>query len=305
MVLPPVEPSRRARAPEVLSAQAALLAWFRADGPAYPWRRTEDDPYAVLVSEVMLQQTQAGRVVQAFPTFLERFPDVGALAAASRADVLRAWGGLGYPRRAAALQDAARIIIRDLDGSVPGDVRSLQELPGVGPYTAAAVASIAFGEPIPAIDTNARKVMARLALGLEPHEASSADISGAAARWLSRDAPGDWNQAVMNLGREVCRPTPRCDVCPLADVCRFHASGRATERGSRRSGRSQPAFEGSMRQVRGGVLRELRGRDRAATIGTIAAALSLPVTRVDGAVDALESDGLLERTSSGRIRLPR
>ena len=275
--------------------------WFRANGPAYPWRRTEDDPYAVLVSEIMLQQTQASRVADAFPRFMQRFPDVGALASASRGDVLRAWGGLGYPRRAVALHDAARTIVRDHDGSVPRDARSLLELPGVGPYTAAAVASIAFGEPVPAIDTNARKVLARLALGLEPDEAEQAEITRAAARWLSRDVPGEWNQAVMNLGRDVCRPTPRCDVCPVAGVCRFRASGRA----GRRSGRSQPAFEGSMRQVRGGVLRELRGRDRAATIGTIAAALALPVTRVDGAVDALERDGLLERTPSGRIRLPR
>ncbi len=299
MVPPPVEPSRRAR------AQEALLAWFRANGPAFPWRRTEDDPYAVLVSEIMLQQTQAGRVVQAFPMFLERFPDVGALAAASRADVLRAWGGLGYPRRAVSVHEAARAIVRDHDGVVPDDVTTLRVLRGIGPYTAAAVASIAFGTPVAAIDTNVRKVMARLAFGREPAEVPEVDIARAADRWLTRDAPGDWNQAVMNLGREVCRPVPRCDVCPVAEACRFRASERAKERGSLGSGRSQPPFEGSMRQVRGGVLRELRGRDRAATIGTIAAALALPVTRVDGAVDALERDGLLARTPSGRIRLPR
>jgi A/G-specific adenine glycosylase len=282
-------------------SKRALLEWFRMNGPAYPWRRTERDPYAVLVSEVMLQQTQASRVTEAFPVFMSRFPDVGALAAASRADVLRAWGGLGYARRAAALQEAARSIVRDHGGAVPSDVLSLMALPGIGPYTAAAVASIAFGAPVAAVDTNVRKVMARLAFGCEPDEVSAVDVANAAERWLATEAPGDWNQAVMNLGREVCRPTPRCDVCPLAEVCRFRAGGRA----GRRSGRSQPAFEGSMRQARGGVLRELRGRDRAATTQGIAAAIGLSLSRVDLAVDALEHDGLVQRTASGRVRLAR
>ena len=143
--------------------------------------------------------------------------------------------------------------------------------------------------------------MARLEFAAEPDEVADADVVEAASRWLAREAPGDWNQAVMNLGREVCRPTPRCDACPLAGACAFRAGGRV----GRRSGRRQPAFEGSMRQARGGVLRELRGRDRAATIGTIAAALGLPVTRVDLAVDALERDGLVRRTGSGRVGLPR
>ena len=289
--------SRRAR----LEPQWSLLAWFRTSGPDYPWRSTERDPYAVLVSEVMLQQTQASRVAEAFPAFMDRFPDVCALAEASRSDVLRAWGGLGYARRAAALHEAARSIVRDHDGEVPSDVASLIALPGVGPYTTSAVASIAFGVPVPAVDTNVRKVMARLDFGCEPDEVSEAEVADAAARWLSTEAPGDWNQAVMNLGRDVCRPSPRCDLCPLADACQFRASGRS----GRRSGRRQPAFEGSMRQARGGVLRELRGRDRAATIRGIAAALGFPVPRVGLAVDALERDGLVQRTDSGRVRLAR
>lgn len=295
MASSPREPSGRDRARE------ALLAWFRENGPDFPWRQTEDDPYAVLVSEVMLQQTQASRVAEVFPAFMDRFPGVGALAAASRADVLRAWGGLGYSRRAASLHDAARAIARDHGGIVPFDVASLLCLPGVGPYTAAAVSSIAFQVPVAAIDTNARKVMARLAFGREPGEVPEDDIARAAARWLPSDVPGDWNQAVMNLGRQVCHPTPRCEVCPLAGVCRFRASGRV----GRRSGRRQPAFEGSLRQARGGVLRELRGRDRAVTIATIATALALPAERVDLAVDALERDGLVGRTPTGRVRLPR
>jgi A/G-specific adenine glycosylase len=284
-----------------LGPQRSLLAWFRTNAPGYPWRKTERDPYAVLVSEVMLQQTQASRVADAFPVFMERFPDVRALAAASRADVLRAWGGLGYARRAVALQEATRCIVRDHDGVVPSDVASLIALPGIGPYTASAVASIAFGVPVAAVDTNARKVVARFAFGREPDEVPSADVVDAAGMWLPHEAPGDWNQAVMNLGREVCRPTPRCEFCPIADPCRFRAGGRA----GRRSGRRQPLFEGSMRQARGGVLRELRGRDRAATIQVIAAALDVSVPRVDLAVDALEHDGLVQRTTSGRVRLAR
>jgi A/G-specific adenine glycosylase len=278
-----------------------LLAWFRANGPRYPWRETEHDPYAVLVSEVMLQQTQASRVAEVFPAFMKRFPDVRVLATASRADVLRAWGGLGYARRAASLHEATRSILRDHRGEVPSDVASLIALPGIGPYTAAAVASIAFGTPVAAVDTNVRKVMARVAFGREPDDVPAAGVAGAATRWLPHDAPGDWNQAVMNLGREVCRPTPRCAVCPLAEACRFRAGGRA----GRRSGRRQPAFEGSMRQARGGVLRELRGRERAATIRAIAAALGYPVPRVDLAVDALERDLLVQRTGTGRVRLSR
>jgi len=124
-----------------------VLAWFDANGPAYPWRRREGDPYAVLVSEVMLQQTQASRVVEAFPAFLRRFPDVAALATASRASVLRAWGALGYHRRAVALHETSRTIVREHGCRVPADVDTLLELPGIGPYTAAAVASIAYGVP--------------------------------------------------------------------------------------------------------------------------------------------------------------
>ena len=131
----------------------------------------------MLVSEVMLQQTQASRVVEAFPVFMERFPDVGSLAEASRGDVLRAWGGLGYPRRAASLHEAARRIVRDHDGSVPADVASLLALPGIGPYTAAAVTSIAYGSPVAAIDTNVRKVMARLEFAAEPDEVAEADVA--------------------------------------------------------------------------------------------------------------------------------
>jgi A/G-specific adenine glycosylase len=298
-LVPPAEPSRRD------AAREALLRWFRANARAYPWRGADRDPWPVLVSEVMLQQTQAARVAVAFPVFLRRFPSPRALADASRAEVLRAWAGLGYNRRAVSLHRAAVEIVRAYGGDVPADAATLGELPGIGAYTAAAVASIAFGVPVPAIDTNVRKVIARLAFGVEPHEVVDAEIRRVATAWLDPAAPGDWNQAVMDLGREICRPMLRCDVCPIAAACRFRVARRAAPRTSARTGRAQPVFEGSMRQVRGGVVRELLRRDRAAAIGAIAAALAQPVDRVTHAVDALEREGLVERTPAGRVRLSR
>ena len=290
------------REPSLLAeAREALLVWFHTTGPVYPWRETERDPYAVLVSEVMLQQTQASRVVEVFPPFLRRFPDVVTLANAGRADVIRAWSGLGYNRRAVALHRAAREIVADHGGVVPVDPAVLRELPGVGPYTAAAVASIAHGVPVAAIDTNVRKVIARAAFGVEPDEVGAADLARAAAMWLAPDAPGAWNQAVMNLGRQVCRPVPRCDACPLSTACRFRLSGRP----GRGSGRRQPAFEGSTRQLRGGIIRELTARSQAIPVGVLATALGQPTRRVRTGADALAGEGLIERTPSGRLRLPR
>ena len=275
----------------------ALLEWDRRHRVDYPWRR-EHDPYAVLVSEVMLQQTQASRVGPIFLAFLGRFPDVTALAAASRADVLRAWSGLGYHRRAVALHETARAIVRDHDAQIPSTFDGLLALPGVGPYTAAAVASIAFGEPVAAVDTNIRKVLARAVLGAEPDEVRPKDVAAAADVALSVEHPGDWNQALMNLGRTVCRPTPRCDACPLAPACVFRARGRV----GRRSGRSQTAFEGSLRQIRGAVVRALGVR--AQTPVELARETGHDVAGIRAAIEALSLDGIVEPASRGRFRLP-
>ncbi len=163
---------------------AALLEWYRPRRWAYPWRTELPDPYLVLVSEVMLQQTQAARVAPAFRAFVERFPSIQALSEASRPDVLRAWSGLGYNRRAVALQQAAREVVRCHSGSIPRDREALRTLPGVGPYTASAVAAMAFGEPIPALDVNVRRVAARARLGLEPGAAGARAVERAAAEWL-------------------------------------------------------------------------------------------------------------------------
>lgn len=283
----------------------ALRDWYRPRRDLYPWRSARTDPYPVLVSEVMLQQTQVARVVPAFREFLRRFPTVSALAAAPRREVLRQWSGLGYNRRAVNLSEAARRIVRDHGGRVPSAPEDLAMLPGIGSYTAAAVASMAFGIPVPALDTNVSRVVARVTFGAEAHQVPLARLQEAAADWIDRDDPGSWNQALMDLGREVCRPVPRCEVCPLFGGCAF----RTAERRPAPSPRRQPAFPGSFRRVRGAVISALRHRP-SASVGFLARDSGESVGRVADAVRALARDGLVEASPAalgghprGRVRL--
>jgi len=298
------EANRDIAAADPVAMRRALLAWYRPRRTAYPWRGA--DPFGVLVSEVMLQQTQAARVVLRYVAFVERFPSGEALAAASRAEVLRAWGNLGYPRRAVALHEAARAVVRDHGGRVPADPAELRLLPGVGPYTAAAVASLGHGRRVPALDTNVRRVVARARLGAEPHGLPAARLAGEAAAWMGRGDSRSFTQAVMDLGREVCRPRPRCDTCPLRRGCRFRLEGGRPERSPRHPAR----FQGSLRQVRGAVLAELRERD-SASMARLAAVTGHAADRVRDAVRGLAADGVvaagpvaLAGGSSGRVRLP-
>lgn len=269
---------------------AAIRAWYRPRRRAYPWRRAYPDPYAVLVSEVMLQQTQAPRVAPVFERFLARFPDVGTLARASRGDVIRAWAGLGYNRRAVALHASAIAIEREHHGEVPRTVDALRTLPGVGPYTAGAVASIAFGAAVPAPDVNVRRVVARVLHGREPRELAAGDLAAAAAAFLDREDPGGWNQALMDIGRELCRPSPRCEACPLRRGCRFRAAAHPGAPPTRR----QAPFEGSARQVRGRIVAALRDR-RSATLMTLVTAADVTEPRVLAAIDGLMRDGIVQR----------
>lgn len=296
LVMRPSQPSPAA------ASREALLAWYRPRRRAYPWRRTRD-PYVILVSEVMLQQTQAARVAAAFGPFLRRFPTVRALARATRSDVLRAWGGLGYNRRAVALHEAARAIVREHGGCVPADPAALRRLPGVGPYTAAAVASLGFGVPVAAVDTNVRRIVARVHAGTD--RPAPGTVRAIAEAWVEASDPGAWNQALMDLGREVCRPRPRCEVCPLAPTCRFRASGAAPRPRRPRSG----PFEGSNRQLRGAVVRVLRHRP-ALTLGVLARELGRDGARVRAVVAELVRDGIvaagpaaLSGRPRGRVRL--
>ena len=203
-----------------------LLAWYDAGRRDMPWRRT-DDPYAILVSEVMLQQTQVSRVEEYWSTFLERFPTVEALASATEEDVCSAWSGLGYYRRARNLRKAAVLIVES-GGGVPRTAELLRELPGVGDYTAAAVASIAFGESTPVLDANVVRVLARLRAESEDVARAPARrrLRAAAAELLDPKRPGDFNQAMMELGAVTCSPTsPNCDCCPVAKHCLARAVG--------------------------------------------------------------------------------
>lgn len=275
--------------------RAALLAWFAPRRRAYPWRRSRD-PYRVLVAEVMLQQTQAARVGPAFARFVRTFPSLRALARAPVRDVLVAWDGLGYNRRALALARAARRIAEEHGGRVPRDPAALRSLPGVGPYTAAAVASIAFGLPVAAIDTNVRRIVSRVSGGVD--DLGARRVRELAQAWLDGDDPGAWNQALMDLGRELCRPRPRCEPCPLRPACRYAAGAPSVRPAAR-----QPAepFAGSMRQLRGAVVRALR-RLPSATTRELAGILDAEEERVAEAIRRLVAEGLLERRGA-RVRL--
>lgn len=264
----------------------ALLRWYARRRSAYPWR-VRSDPYRVLVSEVMLQQTGAARAAPAFERFVGLFPTVESLAAAPVGGVLGAWAGLGYNRRALALARAARAIAA-AGGRVPASPEELRSLPGVGPYTAAAVASLAYGVPVAAVDVNAGRVVSRALLGADEGEAPPARVREAAASWLDQAAPGEWNQALMDLGREVCRPRPRCAACPLSAWCRFRSAGLTAAPRRRRQG----PFEGSFRQVRGRVVAVLRER-RLASLCVIAREAGEPLERVARAAAALAAEGIV------------
>jgi A/G-specific adenine glycosylase len=285
-------------------ARTTLSRWFRGRRALYPWR-IDPSPYRVLVSEVMLQQTQAARVAPAFDRFLARFPDVRTLARAGRADVVRAWGSLGYNRRAVALHEAARIIVRDHGGRVPSDVEGLRRLPGVGPYTAAAVVAMGHGAPVVAMDTNVRRVVARAAMGRDASNAHLHEVIRVASRWLDRNDPGGWNQAVMDLGRELCRSTPRCEACPLSEICRFRQGRQALAAAPRR----HAPYQGSFRQLRGEVVAHLRGTP-STMLGSLARSLGTSRESAAAAVRSLTRDGLVEAGPAalagrpgGRVRL--
>lgn len=213
------------------SVTRRLLCWYDRARRDLPWRRTRD-PYAVWVSEVMLQQTQVATVLGHYRRWMQRFPDVRALAAAEEADVLHAWQGLGYYSRARSLLSGARAVVERHGGRLPDEVAALRALPGIGPYSAGAIASIAFGKREPVVDGNVKRVLCRLhALRGDPSRAPLAGALWELARELvPDDRPGDLNQALMELGATICTPrAPRCDACPIADTCRARGEGSAGE----------------------------------------------------------------------------
>lgn len=215
----------------------ALLDFFDAARRDLPWRRTSD-PYHVWVSEIMLQQTRVETVIPYFERWLERFPTLDALADAPIDDVLKCWEGLGYYARARNLHRAARLVRERYAGVVPDDPDALRELPGVGDYTAGAIASIAYGRPEPAVDGNVRRVLSRL---FDLEDPTPAELRGIAAALVDGPRPGDLNQALMELGATVCVPrAPACTACPVSDHCRAYAAGTQAERPARRGSKPVP-----------------------------------------------------------------
>lgn len=209
--------------------QEALITWYRRHRRDLPWRRT-NDPYRIWLSEVMLQQTRVDTAIDYYERFLQRFPNVAALAAAPIEDVLKLWEGLGYYRRARNFHAAVRHVNDHHGGVVPHDPEVFGQLPGVGPYTKGAVLSIAFGQALPAVDGNVMRVISRLTGFAEPIDKAAGRryIESVASRLVVEEAPGDWNQAVMELGALVCKPRqPDCYTCPVAEWCIAHQNGNA------------------------------------------------------------------------------
>ncbi|HEY4266502.1 MAG TPA: A/G-specific adenine glycosylase [Micropepsaceae bacterium] len=231
------------------SASEALLAWYNANRRDLPWRAKAgegNDPYRVWLSEIMLQQTTVAAVARYYRAFLERWPDVAQLAAASQDDVLGAWAGLGYYSRARNLHRAAQIVATQFGGSFPTSAIALRKLPGVGAYTAAAVAAIAFGERAAAMDANAERVIARLFAVETPLPKARPALAALAAPLVPEQRPGDFAQALMDLGSLVCVPKrPFCGECPLAAQCRGRRLGVAEELPRKTAERARPLKRGA------------------------------------------------------------
>jgi A/G-specific adenine glycosylase len=217
-----------AKAEDVAGVRAALVGWYEAHRRDLPWRRTRD-PYAIWVSEIMLQQTRVAVVVERYREFMERFPTVFALAQAEEQDVLALWSGLGYYRRARMLHNAAQAVA-SAGGVMPGAAAELRALSGVGGYTAAAIASIAFNEPIAVVDGNVERVLCRVA-GWDAKGGHERGVQELAGRLVDPRRPGDFNQAMMELGAMVCLPrNPQCLVCPLAGYCKTRGEHKTAPR---------------------------------------------------------------------------
>jgi len=235
----------------------AVLEWYAEHGRALAFRGTTD-PWAILVSEVMAQQTQAARAAEAWTGFISTYPTPASLAGVPPAAVLRAWRGLGYNRRALALREAAARIVEQHDGEVPADIEALMGLPGVGPYTARAVAALAFGVAVGPVDTNVRRVLTRAFFDAPP---GPRDVQALADALAPAHDPGTWTHAVMDLGAQVCQPRePRCEACPLAPDCRHAANRRAMpDVDVSPAGRRKAApFASTARWLRGRIIDRLR-----------------------------------------------
>ena len=279
-----------------IALRTAVLDWFAAHGRELPWRDPTCTPWGVLVSEVMLQQTPVVRVEPAWHHWMTRWPAPADLASARTADVLRAWDRLGYPRRALRLQECARAIVREHGGEVPMTEAALLTLPGVGAYTAAAVVAFAHRGRSVVLDTNVRRVLARAVDGaaLPAPTQTAGEYRRAAALVPDDDSTAaTWAAASMELGALVCTArSPRCDVCPVADLCSWRAAGYPDDEHAHR--RRSQAWVGTDRQARGRIMAELRASDHPVPAGVLARLWPEDVQR-ERALAGLIVDGLVVR----------
>ena len=274
------------RPPSPKLLRQSVLRWYRRSGRDLPWRRTRD-PYRVLVSEVMLQQTQVSRVLPAYRRFLRRFPTLRALSRAPLGEVLREWSGLGYNRRARDLHRIART-----NAFLPRTVAGLDALPGVGAYTASAVACFAFDEPTSFADTNIRRVLGRAILGRTATDREAVELD---ARLGSKRETARWHHALMDIGATICHAKrPRCEVCPIRAFCDYDGVEAQSQR-------KRAPFGASDRRVRGAIVRHLAMSTRGVKVGVLRTGINDP--RVPRLVLVLAREGLVE-VSSGSVRLP-
>ncbi len=298
------------------SIARALALWYARDGRTHlPWRQTRD-PYRIVVSEIMLQQTQVERVIPLYEAFLARFPDIGTLAAADAGDVLRMWRGLGYNARALRLHAFARTVVAAFDGNIPRERAALLALPGIGPYTASAIRAFAFDEPDAANDVNLRRVAHRVFYGIEhPALATLAQLDASAGSLVAAIGGHDGNSALMDLGSALCTArAPKCLLCPLAAACAAapidpaDLARRAAQHAKARSPQEAIPFVETTRFVRGRIVDRLRALASAEVLSedTLFAEL-VPVVRreraaFDAILDRIVRDGIVERRDIAGMR---
>ncbi|MEY2698695.1 MAG: hypothetical protein RL720_651 [Actinomycetota bacterium] len=284
--------------------QQELIQWFETEGRDLPWRQPGFTPWGSLVSEFMLQQTPVSRVIPQLQEFLERWPTPHALAASPSGDAVRAWANLGYPRRALWLHACAVTIVEKYNGEVPTDVDALLSLPGVGPYTARAIAVFAFGAHEPVVDTNTRRVIARHNQGNADQGPPSTrrDLDAMAALLPSPELSPAFNAAIMELGALICTArNPLCEKCPIARTCAWKNAGYPEHVGPKKI--VQKKYEGSDRQARGAVMKILRESHRVVTGQELSEAWS-DSAQLGRAITGLLKDGLIELVADDSYQLP-
>jgi A/G-specific adenine glycosylase len=281
-----------------------ILDWYAANARDLPWRRPGATPWGILVSEIMLQQTPVSRVLPIWTEWMARWPSPRALAAEPPGEAVRAWGRLGYPRRALRLHETARAIVDQHSGQVPDSYEALRALPGLGAYTAAAVASFAYRQRHAVLDTNVRRVLARIVAGQEyPAKSQTAAEVRLAESLLPLDPPvaARWSVAVMELGALVCTArTPRCVDCPVAAGCAWRLAGHPAHTGPPRRGQT---YAGTDRQCRGRLLAVLRDTPEPVDKAALDIVWADPIQR-ERALDGLVADGLVDPLDDGRYALP-